>query len=397
MRLGIIARSDPNWGGVYRYTLTLISAFMKMGDNHKVVVYTKTGNISDYMKLVGTEVELQVLPDYIRTIPEDIIEGDLNNFRITPGRNRYAYDFFEHQNIDILMYPSPTNLAFQCGYPYAMAIHDLQHRLQPWFPEVSCKGEWLRREYCYTNSIRNAKAIIVDSEQGRDDLLVYYHNLIPKNRIFIAPYVSSFKLDFSDTESAIKKSLPNKFIFYPAQFWLHKNHARIIHAIQIIKLKYGIHIPIVFVGSNSGNHREGREIVFSNVIRLAKQLDVSELVHYYGYVDDKEMPTLYKSATALVMPTFFGPTNIPIIEAWSFECPVITSDIPGVREQVGEAGVLVRPDCIEDLTSSIYRIWVDEGLRNRLKKEGSLRINKISQSDYQHLFQLLSSNPSTQS
>ena len=49
--------------------------------------------------------------------------------------------------IDLMLYPSPTALSFETGLPYVMAIHDLQHRLQPEFPEVSANGEWERREY----------------------------------------------------------------------------------------------------------------------------------------------------------------------------------------------------------------------------------------------------------
>ena len=56
------------------------------------------------------------------------------------------------------------------------------------------------------------------------------------------------------------------------------------------------------------------------------------------------MISFYKYAVALVMPTFFGPTNIPPLEAFALGCPVITSNIYGIPEQVGDAALLVNLD-----------------------------------------------------
>jgi glycosyltransferase involved in cell wall biosynthesis len=52
-----------------------------------------------------------------------------------------------------------------------------------------------------------------------------------------------------------------------------------------------------------------------------------------GYVPNEDMVPLYAAARRLVFLTFFGPTNIPILEAWAHGCPVLTSDIRGMQEQ----------------------------------------------------------------
>ena len=53
------------------------------------------------------------------------------------------------------------------------------------------------------------------------------------------------------------------------------------------------------------------------------------------------MASLYKESIALVMPSYFGPTNIPPLEAFNLGVPVLYSDLPGLKDQVGDAALLL--------------------------------------------------------
>ena len=79
-------------------------------------------------------------------------------------------------------------------------------------------------------------------------------------------------------------------------------------------------------------------------MNTARELKVDRQIRHLGYVPANDMAALYANAEALVMPTFFGPTNIPILEAWGLGCPVITSDIRALREQAGDAALLADPN-----------------------------------------------------
>src|SRR5438093_13324996 len=113
----------------------------------------------------------------------------------------------------------------------------------------------------------------------------------------------------------------------------------------------------MFCSSPTG---EIREQAFREVMSLSSQLGLEKEICHLGYVPDEDMSAIYARAAALVMPTFFGPTNIPVLEAWAFGCPVLTSDIRGIREQVGDAAVLVNPRSVEAIAEGIYRIGTDE-------------------------------------
>jgi len=82
------------------------------------------------------------------------------------------------------------------------------------------------------------------------------------------------------------------------------------------------------------------------------------------------------------MPTFFGPTNIPPLEAWHFRRPVITSDIPGMREQIGDAGLLVDPRLPQALAEAMQRLWRDEALCSELVARGEQRLASFNWSSF---------------
>ena len=76
---------------------------------------------------------------------------------------------------------------------------------------------------------------------------------------------------------------------------------------------------------------------------LVGRLGLEGRVKFVSHVDDRELSRLYLSATGLVYASLSGPENLPPLEAMAAGCPVLNSDFPGAREQLGEAALLVPP------------------------------------------------------
>src|SRR3989475_11210275 len=117
-------------------------------------------------------------------------------------------------------------------------------------------------------------------------------------------------------------------------------------------------------------------------MRLRSQLGLEGEIRYLGYAPDEDMSGLYAGAAALVMPTFFGPTNIPVLEAWAFGWRVLTSDIRGVREQVGDAALLADPTSVEAIAGGIRRLWTDREVGRALSDLGRRRLSAYTPEDY---------------
>ena len=208
--------------------------------------------------------------------------------RHQPEANRW----FKSCGVDLMIYPESTRLSFEAGVPYIMAIHDLQHRLQPEFPEVSADGEWERREYRFRNGARCAMLLLADSEVGKEDILNFYGSYgVTPDKVKVLPFLPACYLatDLSRVERERVRTiyrLPERYLFYPAQFWPHKNHARIVQALGLLKQEHNLDIPVVFCGSNAG---EIRERTFREVMSLSSQLGREKQIHYLGYVPDEDM------------------------------------------------------------------------------------------------------------
>lgn len=315
---------------------------------------------------------------------EAIHNDERITFRTKPVTQELRAEISKHK-IDMMVYPAPERESFEVGVPYIMAIHDIAHRLLPQFREFNTDGIYQQREYVYTNGIENARVILADSEVGKDQLMENYDT--EPGKIIVLPFVPPpYLLEESQADNIdkirLRHHLLDKFLFYPAQFWPHKNHENLVKAISFVKEVMHEEIQAVFVGS-----KQERWNGFERVTNLAKALGVDDQIVYLGYVDPADMRGLYKMATALVMPTFLGPTNLPILEAFKMGCPVIASNIKGAQEQVGDAGILVDPKIPEEIGSAIYRVWTDKALRKRLVKGGYGMINKWTREDFSNRLQ----------
>jgi glycosyltransferase involved in cell wall biosynthesis len=185
----------------------------------------------------------------------------------------------------------------------------------------------------------------------------------------------------ADGQKRVRKkySLPDRYFFYPAQFWPHKNHLRIVQAMAQLRERHDLRVNILFSGYHSG---EIREATFAEVTETASKLQVKDQIKYLGYVPDEDLAALYVGARALIMPTFFGATNIPPLEAWALGCPVLTSDIRGIRQQAGEASVLVDPRSVEAIAEGMRKLWTDDELCRTLVAKGTRRLELFTFEDF---------------
>jgi glycosyltransferase involved in cell wall biosynthesis len=215
--------------------------------------------------------------------------------------------------------------------------------------------------------------VLVDSETGLQQVAECYG--MPVERIHVLPFIApkyirqkQIPLDF-DT----RYPLPGKFIFYPARFWEHKNHKNLIMALAMVREKFP-DIMLVLAGSKSN--------AYSAVVTLVNDLGLADSVLFLGYVPDPYMAELYRRARALIMPTFFGPTNIPPLEAFTTGCPVAISDIFGSRQHYGDAALFFNPDSIQEIAYSIMKLWSDDQLCAHLIEQGRVWVSNWGQKEF---------------
>ena len=262
---------------------------------------------------------------------------------------------------DLWVFPRQDIWSSRFPVPTLAAVHDLMHRYEPHFPEAAGFGRQRYRQR-YMQELHNCSlGILVDSEVGKQHVLESF--AADPGKVFILPYVPPAHIyeprvspDFDS-----KYRLPGKYLFYPAEFWPHKNHLRLIDAIARVRASCG-DIQLILAGSF------GKE--YSRVRSHVEKLGLQDHVQFVGYLPEVDMPEFYRRARALVFPTFFGPTNIPPLEAFALGCPVATSRVYGMPEQLGDAALLFDPRSEQEIADCIQRLWQDDHLCQSLSSKG---------------------------
>lgn len=278
------------------------------------------------------------------------------------------------ETVDVVWFISP-NYQIVDDVPYIYTLWDLQHRLQPYFPEVSSNGEWLTREQVFTIALKRASLIVVGTEAGKQEVMNLYE--LPHERVRViplpAPEKSMIADDAKDEAVIASLGLHTPYIFYPAQFWPHKNHIRILQAVKRLQEQYGLTFSVAFTGSDKGNA--------TFLQQMAGKMQLQDNVFFLGFVAHDVVDCLYRKAFALVFSSFFGPDNFPPLEAFSWGCPVIASRIPGAQEQLGNAAVLFDPKSEVELANCILQLYQHSEVRESLIQLGYAQNEQIGSAD----------------
>jgi glycosyltransferase involved in cell wall biosynthesis len=264
------------------------------------------------------------------------------------------------------------------GIPFLSFIGDVMYKYYPELPEYPFRHRWIRN-LTTKRSTKYAELVIVDSEESKKDLIKFFGVPSAKLRpirLCAPPHIFKYAngLGTNVHKLIAKHHIPSRFIFYPAQFWSHKNHANLVRALDLVRRTHSVEIPAVFVGSAQES--------YESLQALIKELGMDHQVHCLGYLPEEEVVALYKKAIALVFASFADYTSIPVVEAMVLGTPIVCSRIFSLPEQVGDAGVFFDPFNVEDMAEAIYRVWADEKLRQQLAENGRQRADELSPENF---------------
>jgi glycosyltransferase involved in cell wall biosynthesis len=198
--------------------------------------------------------------------------------------------------------------------PYVVALHDVQHLDQP---KNFSRGERLYRRFRYDLPTQRASAVITISDFSRDRIVRRLG--VDPDRVHVA------HLGVDPSAFAPHYGHRDDFVLYPARGWPHKNHRRLIQAMEVVRR----------------SHRGMRLVLTGGA--LERLTDVPDWVDVRGLVSRSDLSSLYQHAAALAFPSLYEGFGLPLLEAMASGCPVAASNAGSLPEIVGEAGVLFDP------------------------------------------------------
>jgi len=244
--------------------------------------------------------------------------------------------------------------AFPVNIPVVLTVHDLTH-LHYYSKYHKIYYDGIIRHLLY-----NADKIITVSEYTKNELLKW--SGIPENRI--KRIYNGVGTEFN--ASVTPFSLEKPYILYAGNRRKYKNVIGLIMAFARSKLyTHG------YILALTGNPDK-------DCLRVSTEEGVLEHVHYLGFVEENELPSVYRGAHAVAFVSFYEGFGLPILEAMASGVPVITSNTSAMPEVAGDAALIVNPHDIDDISSGIKKITNDQKLRSELINRGLNRAAMFS-------------------
>jgi len=239
---------------------------------------------------------------------------------LAPGRLRRS---MRPSELDAIHFPLTAMFPPFDSTPATATVHDLQHET---FPQFFSRSQLAYRRRTYGRSVRCSTIVIADSEHVRTELLERYGLESDRVRvIYLGVDHDRFTPDGRERET---------FLLYPANFWPHKNHVRLLEAFTLVRRERA-ELRLVLTGADTPDRM------------------LPEGVEWRGHVPASELVELYRSAAALVYPSLYEGFGIPCLEALACDCPVAASGVASIPEVCGEAAVYFDPTSVEAIAQAI--------------------------------------------
>ena len=287
-----------------------------------------------------------IIPRILKKIP--LIGKPLQEFDKRVLFKYFGYTQLRKNSIDFVYYLTPSPIP-SIKSAFVTCHWDIGHCSTYPFPEIMNR---FKGRYNYYNiRILQSMLVFVESEAGKQELLKY--TPLGEHKIRVVPIFGGGIVDLNVCKERVHTIL-NKwnvksrhYFLYPAQYWAHKNHYGLLKGFRLYVLKRP-DVKLVLCGSDKGN----KQYVCDTIHKLC--LDDNVIV--CDFVSDEELSVFYRNSLALVMASYFGPTNMPPIEAMDMGIPVACSDIAGHREILEDAGVYFNPQDYESIGQSLLEI-----------------------------------------
>jgi glycosyltransferase involved in cell wall biosynthesis len=316
MRVGFDARWY-NQSGVGSYIAGLLPALVRAGC--ELVVYADPRNPVPGLNRLS-----------LQTVP--VSSGKYSPLATLEFRRREELD-----KLDLFHCPFYAAPLLCC--PAVVTIHDLIPFLFPIY-------FWPKQKMVqagYRVAAKRAAHLIADSHCTAIDLQKILG--VPPDRIstvHLAPDQNIFHPNGAENEEMLLREryqITKPFVLVSsARNWRTKNLGSALVALEIVRKKAGIIFQTVMYGSTPSEKLK---------------IDASLKAHHVGYVDSEHLATLFRHAHAFVMPSLYEGFGLPLVEAMSCGCPVITSDRGSLPEIAGDGAQCFDPFDIKGMSSAL--------------------------------------------
>jgi len=235
-----------------------------------------------------------------------------------------------------------------------IAVHDVFHKVDTSF------HPFLYRKYVdllLPISLRHSDCVITVSRSSKNDIQKYFGVADDKLHVIylgVDEALQETRLTSEEYDRVRKRySLPDEFILYIGVIENRKNIEAVLAVADIMKGKSAV--PLLLFGRLG---HDGR--------LLLRKITSRDNVAYKGFVEERDLPIVFKLAKAFFFPTFYEGFGLPVLEAMKCGVPVVTSNTSSIPEIVGQSALTYSPTDYQGFAEALLSILADSDLRSRM-------------------------------
>ena len=353
--------------GIPLYILSLIDALRKRNNNHYSISFFDKDRernnrryIDEYLSGIIDEKDILECNDLdYRMFMKALRTGDAS------GYNERSYGDYIGKKADVYHFPNPYCIPLNVEGVMVVTVHDLipfaggaAHESKE-IADNALKELKASMEYIKDNEI----TILSDSEHTKRDIIKFFN--IDSSLIHVVPLGYSF-----DPENRIygersgellnDMGIEKPYILYLGALDPRKGTDVIADAFKLIK---NTDVNLVLAGTGG----QWAEDVLKPGLR---GMEEKGRVIFPGYVSEEQKYALLSNAEIFLFPSEYEGFGLPVLEAMTCGCPVITTNVSSLPEVGGDAVEYVSPKNSEELAEKIDKILGDREYADELKKKG---------------------------
>ncbi|MEW6608545.1 MAG: glycosyltransferase family 1 protein [bacterium] len=168
-----------------------------------------------------------------------------------------------------------------------------------------------------------------------------------------------------------KYNLNRKYLLYVGNLSPRKNVGRLVEAFYELKNNVSEAYNLVIAGCKW-------RLETDEILKKVQELNLKEDVIFINEIPMEDMPGLYSSAEVFVFPTLVEGFGLPVVEAMACGTPIIASATTATAEVVEDAGILVNPYNVAEITQAMGQVLTNTTLANELREKGIQRAKFFS-------------------
>jgi len=278
---------------------------------------------------------------------------------------------------DLVHIPNLFSVPRALPCPYVMTVHDMLEHLSRARQRSGFWGAW---HFQSTKQVlQGAARIFAVSNFTKIEVEKLFG--IPAGRIEVVYNAIDERFLHGHASAADRQLIAERyqvtypFLLYAGRISPHKNVVRMIEAFSALKTELEKDqaypdLKLIIIGDDVSGNPDLRR----TVIRSGVQHDV----RFLGFVPIEVLRTFYDQAKVFVFPSLYEGFGLPPLEAMAHGTPVVTSNVSSLPEVVGNAAVLVHPENVFEIMRALYRVLMDQPLREKMKERSYRQVTKFS-------------------